>query len=219
MTDASTTTEADALTPRPWGDSDEGFKQFLEWQEQKKNQEDAETSQAADDFLSTDKWRRRRKVAIWALGILGTSGVGAYFKLAPEPVAVVESKDVKEAVDTRVGALEEAINGCHAEVDAEGSPVECSEEEQKGSIRVTSDMANKKADRLGDLHFDQRGLILDIRQEAIDRQDARTNAEKRAVTVPDSVGVAEEQVKAWRNRKAQEKMQESLSKGDPFADL
>ncbi len=213
--------EADAPVGRPWSDSDEGtqFKRFLAWQEKKQNKEDAADSQADANFLNGTKWRRRKKIAVWALGILSTSCVGAYFKFAPEPAAVVEPKDVKDAVDTRVGALEEAINGCHTEMDTEGKPVECSEEEQKGSIRVTSDMANKKADRLGDLHFDQRGLILDIRGEIIEKLDARTGQEKRDVKVPDSVGVAEEQVEAWRNRKAQEKMRESLSKGDPFADL
>lgn len=211
--------EADALVPRPWGDSDEGFKQFLAWQQQKKREEEAASSQADEDFLSTEKWRRRRKVAIWIVGILASGIGGAYLKFAPEPVAVVRPKDVKDTVDVRVGALEKSINGCETKLDAKGALVACSEEEQKASVKHTSEMADKKADRLGDLHFDQRGLILDIRQETIDKLDAKTVKEKRAVKEPPSVGLARDQVDAYKKRKNREKMEESLKKGDPFADL
>lgn len=204
--------EVDALAPRPWADSDEGFKNFLKWQEGKKTDED-------EDFLSGTKWRRRRKIAIWAFGILSTSGVGAYFKFAPEPAVVVQPADVKDAVDLRVGALEKSINGCATTFGANGEPVACSEEEQETSVKHTSEMADKKAERLGDLHFDQRGLILDIRQENIDKLNAKTGAEKRAIGMPPSVELAEKQVEAYRNRKNREKMEESLKIGDPFADL
>lgn len=211
--------EADVLTPRGWGDSDEGFKQFLAWQQQKKREEEAASSQADVDFLEDQTWRRRRKIIAWALGILGSSGVGAYFQCAPTPAVVIQPKDVMDTVDVRVGALEKSINGCESKRNAKGVLKDCSPEEKKASVKHTSEMADKKADRLGDLHFDQRGLILDIRQENIDKLNARTGAEKRAVKTPPSVDLAVEQVEAYRKRKNREKMEESLKKGDPFADL
>jgi len=201
----------------------ENLQAFLTRQQEKEAEEEeeerVEVEESAVTYASDRKWAKRKKIAAWVLGVALPGGGGAYWRYGPEPAAVVEPKDVKDAVDKRVGALEEAINGCQAEMDAEGSPVECSPEEQKASVRGTSDMANKKADRLGDLHFDQRSLILDVRGEIVDKLDARTGQEKRDVKVPPSVEVAKDQVKAWKQRKEQERMQESLNKGDPFADL
>lgn len=195
--------------------SDSGLTEFLTWQRGKRTDEED-----AEDATVLSK-KRRKKFWGWFFGVmlpaLPASWYG-YVQLAPTPEPpepVVEPVDVKREVETRVGGLEKTINGCESKTGDDGKVVACTTEEEETSVKHTSEQADKKANRLGDLHFEQQRLMVD-QYDAIRAAQNATDRRARKVKDPPSMDDARDQLKAYDELKARKKLDAALKKGDPF---
>ena len=160
------------------------------------------------------KWRNWIAAAVGALTPVGGYG---YSRLPDS----VQNEDVQDTIDTRIAPLEKAVGGCSLEQIA---TEECTVEMKAAGIKETTQLNVKKVDRLGDLHMEQRGLIIDVRDE--DMKVQRKIAERLHVDLSDvpaegsqKVKDAREQVKAYKGLKAAKAAKEAQKAGDPFAGL
>ena len=146
----------------------------------------------ADEAIARAKRRKAmKKIMGWLVGVFGLGGGGgssAYFYMRQPPPPVVQPAEVQETVEKRTKKLER----------------------QQGTQA-------KKIERLGDLHFEQRDLILQQGDEIRDKLDA-ISPKAREIDEPDAVEDAREEVRAYKERKRMERPN-GTRKGDPFWDI
>lgn len=154
----------------------------------------------SDQALREDAKRKSALKAVLAvLASLGTAGWGSY-------ELVVRPRETAEA--SRMQVIDRALHGDPA----------ASDPDDKKGLAGRLNSAEQRIERLGDLHFDQRSLILDVRQELADKLDA-VSPRARNVPPSESVEEAQRQVEAYRSRKRAKDADEALRKGDPFSGI
>jgi len=151
------------------------------------------------DVRAHAKKKSTTRIGAMILTSLLTAGWGSY-ELILRPRETAEVK--------RTEMLDRAIYG---------NPEGQKKEEKRGLVGRL-DSAEQRIERLGDLHFDQRSLILDVRQELADKLDA-VSPRARNVSPADSVEEAQRQVDAYRKRQRAKEADAALRKGDPFSGI
>lgn len=173
---------------------------------------DEEPDPAAASLIRRRRWKNWAAVLGLVLG--GGGGGGGYYYSQHEGEAGVDVK-------TRTLNLETAVRGCEAGKD-------CTDKERKASLQGVSGLNSKKADRLKDLHMNQRELVIDVRDETMAAQkaiaeklhvDLSTEKNEYGKVEPATVTEAREEVKAWKALESAKKAKEAQKKGDPFSDL
>lgn len=152
--------------------------------------------------------KAERRVWRWAIGSLMTLVMGG------GAAGVYQSSRTPEIVGERVDRLETEIAGC-----TRGG---CTVEQKAASVKGRLEKAEKKIDRLGELHFQQLEISLDQGDELRRKLNAISD-DAKTVPVPPSVDDARDAMNAYEQlkRKEAEKVQaeEENQKGDPFAGI
>jgi hypothetical protein len=170
--------------------------------------EESDTQKQAELLL---KDKREGRVWKWIVAPLMTVALGG------GGFGIYQNRATEATVDDRVGELEEVIVGCK-----NGEQDTCPKEKKKQSVTGRVNTAEKKIDRLGELHFQQLQVIVDQGEEQRLKLDTMS-PEAKAIPKPKSVEDAEEAVEAYEKLKQlksdKKKAAEAASKGDAFAGI
>jgi hypothetical protein len=173
-----------------------------------REREESDVQKSAEVALKDKREGRLWRYVIGPLMALALGGGG---------VGIYQNRQTEETVDDRVGELEEVIVGCR-----NGEQSTCPKYKKKQSVTGRVNTAEKKIDRLGELHFQQLRVIVDQGEEQRQKLDTMS-PEAKAIPKPESSKDAEEAVKAHEKLKRErwEKKQaaKAAKAGDPFADI